>query len=126
MVRKSSKMYALTWFCCLCRQRRFLHRFGLKLILIFFLSILVHQNFTSSSLPPTDNPSKHRWVNVGVGARILYLFCLFYFNLNHPASFRLSIVGFYIFHFSIFKHHSYLENIDVSTLAFFGIFTIRH
>ncbi len=119
-------MYALTWFCCLKRRlhrpKRFFHQFGLKLIAIFVLSILVHRNFTSLSLPPTANQGKHKWVNLGVSVRIFYLFRLFYFNLNHPASFRLSIVGFYIFHFSIFKRHSYLEYIDVSTLTFSGIF----
>jgi len=125
MARKSCKMYALTWFCCLQRrlhrQRRFLHQFGLKLIAIFILSILVHQNFTSLSLPPTDKQGKHNSVNVGVSARIFWLFCIFCFNLKHPASFRLSILSFHILHFSISKHHNYLENIDVPTFSFFDI-----
>jgi hypothetical protein len=125
MVRTRSKIYALTWFCCLQRrlhrQRRFLHRFGLKLIVLLVLSIFFHQNFTSLSLPTTDKQGKQNWVNMGVGARIFYSLCIFCFNLNHPASFRLSILGFYILHFSISKHHNYLENIDVRIFSFFDI-----
>jgi hypothetical protein len=120
MVKKNSKMYALTWFCCLYGQRRFLYDFGLKLIVIFVLSILVHLNFTILSLPPTDNQGKHKWVNVrvGIGYFIYSASSVSISTSPSQVSFRLSIVGFCIFHLSISKHRNYLENVDVPKFIF--------